>query len=119
MAFFMIDGKELTAEKSFNAEEEKMTVTTEFAFSTKGIDKISLVVYEELYVVREINGERKEVKVASHCNLADEKQTVNLITVPKTGDSVPLLPIAGTGAGALIGMGIVIGKKKKRKGAGK
>ena len=116
---FMIDGKELTAEKSFKAEVEKMTVTTEFAFSTKGIDKISLVVYEELYVVREINGERKEVKVASHCNLADEKQTVNLITVPKTGDSVPLIPIAGTGAGALIGMGIVIGKKKKRKEAGK
>lgn len=103
-----------TAEKSFKAAGDKETVTTELSFSTKGMEKLDLVVFEELYVVREINGERKEIKVADHSDLSDKKQTVNLITVPKTGDGMPVIPVAGVGICALIGMGTVIRKKKRK-----
>ena len=112
---FTVGGKELTAEKSFKAEDTKTVITTEFTFSTKGIDKIDLVVFEELYVVREINGKKTEVLVADHADLNDKNQTVNIITVPKTGDTSPVLPIAGICMAALLGIGVVMYKKKKRR----
>jgi len=112
---FTVGGKELTAEKSFKAEDTKTVITTEFTFSTKGIDKIDLVVFEELYVVREINGKKTEVLVADHADLNDKNQTVNIITVPKTGDTSPVLPIAGVCMAALLGIGVVMYKKKKRR----
>ena len=112
---FTVGGKELTAEKSFKAEDSKTVITTEFTFSTKGIDKIDLVVFEELYVVREINGKKTEVLVSNHADLNDKNQTVNIITVPKTGDTSPVLPIAGVCMAALLGIGVVMYKKKKRR----
>ena len=112
---FTVGGKELTAEKSFKAEDTKTVITTEFTFSTKGIDKIDLVVFEELYLVTEINGKKTEVLVADHSDLNDKNQTVNIITVPKTGDSVPVLPIAGAGAASLIGIAVILNKKRKKK----
>ena len=112
---FTVGGKELTAEKSFTAEDTNALITTEFTFSTKGIDKIDLVVFEELYVVREINGVKTEVLVGDHSDLADKNQTVSIITVPKTGDTSPVLPIAGVCMAALLGIGVVMYKKKKRR----
>lgn len=112
---FTVGGKELRQEKTFTADDEKALITVEFNFSTKGIDKIDLVVFEELYVIREIDGKTVEVKVGEHADLTDKNQTVSIITVPNTGDTSPVLPIAGAGMVAMAGaVAIMFYKKKKR-----
>ncbi len=112
---FTVSGKEIRQETSFTATDTNMTVTMEFGFSTKGIDKIDLVVFEELYIVREIDGKKVEIKVGSHADINDKNQTVSIITVPKTGDSSPVLPIAAAGMIALAGAAAIIFYKKKKR----
>lgn len=79
-----INGKEITASKTFVPEKRngKVDVTFTFKMDLKGIEKI--VVFEDLY--------RKKVRVAFHHDLSDRKQTLKVVSgVPKTGDeSKPL-----------------------------
>ena len=48
-------------------------------------------------------------------DLNNKNQTVTVYTVPKTGDTNPVLPIAGAGMVALAGAAAIIFYKKKKK----
>lgn len=85
-------GKELqagdsfvTAEKKFTAKEKTGQVELDFSFDTRGLEGKRLVVFERLYVGKNL--------VASHTDLQDEAQTVFIKekeTVPQTGDPAPI-----------------------------
>ena len=73
----LVDGNPVTAEKEFTPEGEidaegdiSGTVDVEFEFDGKGLDGKAFVVFEEVYV----NGKL----IASHKDLEDEKQSVEL-----------------------------------------
>ncbi len=65
---FCIDGKEVTAEKSFIPENSSGTIIVEFSFDSNEAIGKSLVVYETLYY--------GEMKLAAHEELENENQTV-------------------------------------------
>jgi hypothetical protein len=109
---FTVKGKEIREEKTFTADGDEALIEMEFGFDTAGIDNIDLVVYEELYVIREIDGKKTEVKVGEHADINDKNQTVSIITVPKTGDGIPVIPIAAAGLLALTGIILILRKKK-------
>ena len=85
-------GKELqagdsfvTAEKKFTAKEKTGQVELDFSFDARGLEGKRLVVFERLYVGKNL--------VASHTDLQDEAQTVFIKekeTVPQTGDPAPI-----------------------------
>ena len=88
---FIVNGKEFTAETEF----------------------IAVVVFEELYVVRDIDGKKTEILVGSHRDINDKNQTVSIYTVPKTGDRIPIIPIAGVCMVSIIGIFLIIRRKIK------
>ena len=110
---FLVNGKTVEAEKEFIAETKDGTIDMQFSFNTAGIDKLDLVVFEELILIKDVEGESIEIMVASHADINDINQTVSIITVPKTGDGLPLLPIAATGIIALFGAAVILIRKKK------
>ena len=110
---FIVNGKEFTAETEFIAKDTSGTVTLEYAFDTKNIGSFDVVVFEELYVVRDIDGKKTEILVGSHRDINDKNQTVSIYTVPKTGDRIPIIPIAGVCMVSIIGICLIIRKKKK------
>ena len=110
---FIVNGKEFTAETEFIAKDTSGTVTLEYAFDTKNIGSFDVVAFEELYVVRDIDGKKTEILVGSHRDINDKNQTVSIYTVPKTGDRIPIIPIAGVCMVSIIGICLIIRKKKK------
>ena len=110
---FLVNGKPVEAEKEFTAETKDGVIDMQFSFNTAGIDKLDLVVYEELILMKDVEGETIELMVASHADINDLNQTVSILTVPKTGDSVPIIPIAGAGTAALAGIAYIVKKKKE------
>ena len=110
---FLVNGKPVEEEKEFTAETTYGTIDMQFSFNTAGIDKLDLVVFEELILIKDVEGESIEIMVASHADINDINQTVSIITVPKTGDGLPLLPIAATGIIALFGAAVILIRKKK------
>ena len=112
---FTVNGKVFTSEKEFVAKNTSETITVEYTFDSKNVGNFDVVVFEELYVVRNINGKKTEVLVGSEKDIANKNQTVSVYTVPQTGDSIPVLPVAGTGAVALIGMAAIVNKKRKKR----
>ncbi len=80
----LINGKEITAEKTFTAETSDGNVELEFTFDGSVLNKKTIVVFEKLYY------ENREI--AAHEDIEDEDQTVSyekkVIKPVKTGDSV-------------------------------
>ena len=110
---FMVGGKVFTAETEFVAKETSGTVTLEYTFDTKDVGSFDVVVFEELYVVRDINGKKTEIVVGTHKDINDKNQTVSIHTVPVTGDKLPLVPIVAIFIVSIISIVLIIHKKKK------
>lgn len=107
---FLVDGKEVTAEADFYVKEESGTIDVVFRFDGTAQENISLVVFEELYE----NGE----KVAEHCDIEDEGQTVEYVKKEvaesvKTGDTNNMFVYWGLIASALLGIGYGLKKRTK------
>lgn len=102
-----VNGKAVTAEKTFTPETEDGSIDVNFTFDASSFDDLTLVVFEQVYI--------DDVLIASHEDLTDEGQTVSLPAVPKTGDTFPVLPtllIFGCSGAALL---ILLYRRKKIK----
>ena len=71
---FLDNGKEVTAEKTFKADKNDMTVELEFTFNSTSLEAETIVVFEDLY--------HKGIKVDTHNRLDDKDQQVHY---PKIG----------------------------------
>lgn len=98
-----IDGKEVTATKTFTPTQDAGCEDMEFTFDGSALNGKKVVVFENL--------KRQGVEVAVHADLNDEGQTVTFRTPPplaKTGAAhiaglaFGSLALAGLGAGALM-----------------
>lgn len=69
----LVDGKEVTAETTFTAEDRTGSVDVEFTFKGTGLSKTKIVVFEDMY--------EKDRLLASHSDIEDEDQTVNIIDI--------------------------------------
>lgn len=67
------NGKEVTAEVTFKAEEVNPTIDLTFTLNSKTLAGETIVVFEDLY--------HKDIKVATHSDLEDENQQVSYPTV--------------------------------------
>ncbi len=65
---FLVDGKPITAETTFTAEKTDGEIELEFTFSGKGIERASIVVFEDMY--------KDGVLFATHSDITDVGQTV-------------------------------------------
>lgn len=99
-------GNEVNTE--FTAESEAGMIDIQITLHTKNYMDKKLVVYEEL-----IDVESGEV-IAVHKDINDADQTVTVDHLIKTGDSVPVLPIAVIGLVALGGFVFLIVKRRKK-----
>ena len=66
----LINGKTVTAEKTFKPEAADGTVEMEFTFDSSALAGKEVVVFEDLY--------REDVKIATHADITDEGQTVKI-----------------------------------------
>lgn len=64
----LIEGREITSEKTFTASKETGTISVEFTFDARGLEGKEIVVFEKLYW--------KEAEIASHEDIEDEDQTI-------------------------------------------
>lgn len=69
----LVDGKEVTAETTFTAEDRTGSVDVEFTFKGTDLSKKKIVVFEDMY--------EKDRLLASHSDIEDEDQTVNIIDI--------------------------------------
>lgn len=92
-----VDGKKVTAEKTFTPDKKDGTVKMTFTFDARSLADLDVVVFEKLYLEGKL--------VAEHTDINDEGQTVTLlpsqnptspappdrtdvpVDVPRTGDS--------------------------------
>lgn len=97
---FLIEEKEITAEKKFVPDEKNGTTEVEFTFTAEHLKNTELVVFEKLLI--------GETEIASHEDPNDEAQTVRInmpeqlleeknvpsdpIKAVKTGDTTDILP---------------------------
>ena len=122
----LVDGKQVTAEKTFTPETSEGSVDVEFTFDASELNNKNLVVFESLYA--------QETEVATHTDINDEGQTVSYkvgsltVDMPgnsgtgisvKTGDNAPIFYAVGAmlmaiGAAVLV-ITIRKGKKKSEK----
>ena len=110
---FLFDGKELTSEVTFTAEESCGEVTVRFTFDGGKITKqTDLVVFETLYY----NG----MELAAHADIEDGGQTVTLVPpkpdIPQTGDNSNLgfwIGLGSVALGGVIACIIMYCKRKK------
>ena len=106
----VIDGKELVSEVAFTPGSANGSETVTFKFNGIELSGHDVVVFEDL-----MSG---DVEVAAHADIDDEGQTVKLTSpdspeptpsesgkgsLPKTGDDLPVLPIALLVASAVCG----------------
>lgn len=70
------NGKEITAEKTFVAEEEDGSIEVAFKFDATGMQGITTVVFEDLY--------QDGVKISTHAEIEDEGQTIYFPEVKTT-----------------------------------
>ena len=71
------DGNPVTAEKSFVPETAEGSAEVEFCFDASALKGTDIVVFEELYLVTEKDGEPSEEKKAEHKDLEDGGQTIH------------------------------------------
>ena len=70
-----VNGKPITAEKSFTAVSESGTEEMTFTFDSTLLADKTVVVFEDLFIT---NGEGKEVKIGSHADVKDAEQSVKI-----------------------------------------
>lgn len=101
----VVDGKNVTAEKTFTAETTEGTVELEFTFDASSLSG-DVVAYEYAY--------HNDVEVATHTDINDQGQTVSLVppskTPPKTGMIVFFIILGLMAAG---GAGMLIFRRKR------
>lgn len=81
----LIDGKMVTSEVKFKPATANGSVDVTFTFDGSSLDGKSLVVFEELYLLTDMDHDgtpEKEIKAAEHKDITDEGQTV-LLKVPE------------------------------------
>lgn len=122
----VINGKQITAEKSVQIETADGTIHVDFTLDASELNNRSIVVYEFLY--------HKGQLIASHEDINDEDQTITfkvgslkptlppnkgggLLSALKTGDFSDITPfaIALIGTGAIILSIVIYNFKKKKK----
>ncbi len=121
----LVDGKQVTAEKTFVAEQKNGTVEMTFTFDASSLNGKEVVVFETMYA--------DGVEVAAHQDINDEGQTVKIRAgklkvnmdlggksggAPKTGDNAMMYRTIGLllMAAALAGFAILRRKAKKQEG---
>ena len=120
--FISADGKEVTAEKKFTAEEANGFVEIEFTFNAEGMKNTEVVVFEKMFY--------KKQQIAAHNDIEDEGQTVKIIKIGtitvddndgfggfdwvKTGDETNLLLLVTVFLSAVFLLSIVSYKRKRR-----
>jgi hypothetical protein len=67
----LIDGKTVTAERTFRAFSDTGTITLEFNFNSLGLKGTSIVIFERLYFSDEL--------IAEHIDFDDEWQTITFL----------------------------------------
>ena len=72
----LVDGKQVTSETTFMANNTSGTVEMKFTFDSSALQGISVVVFENLYY--------NETEIATHADISDKGQTVTF-TEPKIG----------------------------------
>lgn len=104
----VINGKNVTAEKTFTAETTDGYIELEFTFDASSLNT-SVVVFEKLY--------HNEVEVEAHEDITDEGQTVTIVppttppaTPPHTGSTVFFILLGLLAAGAV---GMFIFRRKR------
>lgn len=84
-AFKDADGKKVTSEATFTAEDSDGSVNVEFTFdASKVTADTELVVYETLYEIDDTEGVDKKIEVTEHKDINDEGQTISFIDVHTT-----------------------------------
>lgn len=105
----LINGKNITAEKTFTPAEPNGYVELSFTFDASGLSG-GVVVGEQMY--------HNDIEVATHIDLTDEGQTVTITPpekTPKTGDSIPIILIIGLLVAAAGGIVAIIAVKRNKK----
>lgn len=106
---YTVNGKTVTAEKTFTAETSDGFIEIEFTFDGSALEGKSIVVFENLY--------HEGIEVGSHADLEDEGQTIDFPPSgpPHTGDRSPVVPVVIAMLFALGGIVIAIRVRSKKK----
>ena len=83
-AKLLIDGKKVSNDYEFTADNEKMTVEIAFTFDGSSLGGKSLVTFEELY---DMTNPDEPKKVTEHKDITDDGQTVTIKEVPEVPDT--------------------------------
>ena len=83
-AELLIDGKKVSNDYEFTADNEKMTVEIAFTFDGSSLGGKSLVTFEELY---DMTNPDEPKKVTEHKDITDDGQTVTIKEVPEVPDT--------------------------------
>lgn len=113
---FIVNGKEITAKKTFTATDSNGFVKLDFVFDGSGIKQSTeIVVFEDVY--------RDNILMATHADINDKDQTVTITPpvppvpnkphLPKTGE-VNNVMLAVFGGIILVGVGYVFINKRKK-----
>ena len=106
-------GRDVTATAAFTLEKPSGSVSLSFTFDGSALKDHEIVAFEPL--------SKDGTEVAAHADLEDAGQTVKLVEeplalttptlkpgLPKTDDSVPLIPLTCLAAAAACGIGILL-----------
>lgn len=74
----LVDGKEVTAEKTFTAEKAEGTIGLEFTFDSSALEEKSVVVFERMYY--------EGIEIANHTDINDKNQTITF-EIDKEGEA--------------------------------
>lgn len=69
-------GKQVTAEKTFTADDSEVTVTLEFTFDSSELRGTTVVAFEDLY--------QEGIQIATHNDLTDEDQSIHYAEIGTT-----------------------------------
>ena len=83
-AELLIDGKKVSNNYEFTADNEKMTVEIAFTFDGSALGGKNLVTFEELY---DMTNPDEPKKVTEHKDITDDGQTVTIKEVPEIPDT--------------------------------
>ena len=105
-----VNGKEVTAEKTFTADKADGKVQLTFRLDSSSLEKKTVVVFEDLY--------HNDVKITTHSDLTDKDQSIIYPELPdtaKTGDDANPLLYAGIALGAAAAAAAVLLIRKRRR----
>lgn len=120
----LVNGKAVTAEKTFTVEKADGSVELTFTFDGSALGGKEIVVFEKLYFAgrqaaahEDIEDKDQTVKITKPAQKAAEqpqKTDTTATALVKTGDTTSVIPYAAAGAVALAGViGVLVWKKKR------